>query len=147
MHVVQLLDELLLAPDVEVIKAGLPELRQGVLRLAERQAQLLHVGEPPFPAPQAARDALFQDLHHPGRSRTRRLADEQVNVFGHHHEAHELKAITIAHLAENPDESISGARGRKQWQTAIATARDEVQMLEPIAAAQPCWHEPSKKPA
>src|SRR5579862_6747620 len=139
MPAVQFLDEFLSAPDVKVIGAGLPELRQGIVRLVERQAQLRKVDVSSLLAPQAARDALFQDLHYLGGSRTRRLADQQVNVLGHGHGTHEL--IAVAHLTENPDENISGARGGEQRQTMVATAGDEVQMLEPIAAAQPCWHE------
>jgi hypothetical protein len=50
-HVVEFLDELGLTPNMEIVKAGLPELRQGFARVPEGKPELL--GGHFFPRPTA----------------------------------------------------------------------------------------------
>ena len=113
-HVVELLDELGLAPDVEIVEAVLPEPRQGLEQIAEGQFQLPGGWPPSRLAAQATRHALLQDLHDGGRSALGRLADEQVNVVGHDHVARERESVAVAHLTQNLYKRILGARRGKQ---------------------------------
>ncbi len=147
-HVVQLLDKLLLTPHVEIVKTRLPELRQKIVSLAKRQAELLPVRFLPSFSPEVPRDALFQDLHHSRRRNIWRLADQEVHVLGHDDVTREFEMITIAYFSENFDKGVFGPHLGKERQAAVAAAGDEMQMLEPVAAAQSFGHEGrTKSPA
>ena len=108
MHVVQFFDSFFQTPNVEVIKAELPEAAGQLGRRFEAEPEL--ACRRSLPAAQAARNALLERLHD-GRGRSfGRLADEQVHVLGHHHEAHQSEAVTLAHLGQNLNDNIFGAR-------------------------------------
>lgn len=146
MHVVQLLDQFRLTPHIEIIEAGLPERGKEVVSLAEWKTKLLESCAVSRLAAEAARDALLQDLHDLRGSGARGLVDQQVNVFGHDDVARQLELVAIAHFAEDFDESISGPHRGEQRQASIATAGDEMQVLEPVSAAQSFGHGPPKAP-
>jgi len=103
-HVVELLNEFSLTPNVEIIEAGLPELGQEIVRVLKRKSELLGKHFLAWLTAEPARHALFQDLHDGGRSVHSRLADEQVNVVGH-------DDIAVAHFAQNRHKQILRARG------------------------------------
>jgi len=139
-HVVKLLDELGLTPDIEIVKARLPELGKQAVGLPKWKLQLL--GRYSFArlAAKPPRYALLQDLHEGGGSACCWLADEQVDVIGHEHVTCQGKAVAVAHLAQNFDEQIFGVSRGKQGQPPVATARDEVQVAQSIAAVQSFRH-------
>ena len=62
-HVLEFFDELRLAPNVEIVEAGLPEVGQGIVGAAEAKPELGGAGAASGFAAQAPRDALLQDLH------------------------------------------------------------------------------------
>jgi len=123
-HVVQLFDSLLQTPDVEVVKPALPETRQrGVAVLkVERHLPRIWLALPA----QAPRDALLDHLNHGRWGPAGRLADQQVDVLRHDHEAHECEAEAIPHLAEDLDEDVSRAGRPQNWQALVAGERNEV---------------------
>ncbi len=91
MDIPQLLDPPSLAPDIEVVIPGQPE------RTALRFAQL-------------AGNILFQHLESERKLSSRRLADQQMNVLGHHHVPGNVKTIPSPHLLQSSLESIAGMR-------------------------------------
>ena len=133
MHVAQLLDPLLAAPDVEIVEAPLPELghemlgAKGKLKLSCRGRSLLA---------QPSRHALLEHLQHRRRRALGWLADQQMDVLGHHHEAHQGEAVSIANFAQNFDEQIAGAHGSQQCRAAVARKCNEVQIVLPVVALE-----------
>ncbi len=78
MDVPQLLDPPSLAPDIEIVIPSQPE------RTALRFAQL-------------AGNILLQHLQGERKLSPLRLADQQMNVLGHHHVASDAEAIPSPH--------------------------------------------------
>ena len=62
-HVMKLLDELSLTPDIEIVKAKLPELRQRAVWLPKWEWELLGGNFFARLAAEPPRNALLQDLH------------------------------------------------------------------------------------
>jgi len=135
----ELLDELRLTPDIEIVKARLPELRQDV-RVTKRKPELVREHPLARPAAQSPRNALLQHLHHGGRGAFGRLTDEHVNVIGHHDIAREGKPVTVTDLAQNLHEHILCARRGKQGQSPVTTTGDEVQMAQSVMTTQSFGH-------
>ena len=80
MHIVNLLDFLLPAPDVEIVESRLPK-SFAVSRLFPPQAELASRASLAPAVPQGPGDALLEDLQD-GRGRSNPgLADQQVEVF------------------------------------------------------------------
>ena len=105
MHVVKFFDKLGLTPDIEIVRARLPELRE-IVGLSKWKCELLRGRFLAWLAAEASRNALLQDLHDGGGSSRGRLADQQVNVIGHDHVACEGEAVAVAHLAQNLGKQI-----------------------------------------
>jgi hypothetical protein len=82
MHVVELLANFLLTPDIVVMESGLPESRQSLLAFGKRQAQLLWCRAAPASA-EIPRDALLQGFQHNRWRCLGGFADEQMHVIGH----------------------------------------------------------------
>jgi hypothetical protein len=139
-HVVELFDEFGLTPDVEIVEAVLPEPRQGLERIAERKFQLQGGCPPSRLAAQAARHALLQDLHDCGRGPLGGFAEEQVNVVGHDNVARERESVAVAHFAQNLCKQILRPRRGKQGQSSVATAGDEVKVVQSVSAFQSFRH-------
>jgi hypothetical protein len=142
-HVLELFDFLLQTPHVEIIEAALPKARQRIVATCKGQMQLS--GGLALFAAQTARDALFENLHGHGRSATTGLADQQVNVFGHHDVTHQREAKAIAHLAKNIHKSISGANRAQQRQASIASESNEMQMSTTVAPDELVGHGTEEK--
>ena len=99
-------------------------------------------------AAEPPRYELLQDLHDGGGSALGWLADEQVNVIGHDDVTSQRETVAVAHLAQKLDEQIPSVRGGKQGQPSVATAGDEVQVAQSVAAVQSLRHgEGTKSPA
>jgi hypothetical protein len=62
------------------------------------------------------------------------------SVVGHDHIAREREAVTLAHFAQDLYKQILRARRGKQGQSAVAAARDEVEMTQSVPAAQTFGH-------
>jgi hypothetical protein len=139
-HVVKFLDELALTPDIEIVEARLPELGQKIVGLSKWESELLGGYFFAWLAAKLSRYALLQDLHDGGRSAGGRLTDEQVNVIGHDNVTRESEAVAVAHLAQNLHKQISGVGRGKQRQPSVATASDEVQVAQSVAAVQSLRH-------
>ena len=139
-HVVKFFDELGLTPDIEIVEARLPELRQQVVGMAKWKPELL--GRCCFGrlATELPRHALLQNLHDGGRGACGRFADEQVNVIGHDYVTRKSEAVAVAHLVQNLHKQIPGVRGGKQGQPPIAAASDKVQVAQSVAAVQSFRH-------
>jgi hypothetical protein len=144
-HVAQLLDPLLPAPDVEIIKPPLPATSRCFPERIWPQPQLIRIPPPSSFPPQQLRHALFQDLHHRGRRADLRLRDQQMDMLGHHHIANQQELITGPHLIENFQEHIPLPRRAQQGTTPVATAGNEMQMALPITALEPVLQEQDPK--
>jgi hypothetical protein len=75
MHVVELLANFLLTPDVEVIEPGLPETQRTPVIFCKCETQLSG-RRPALASPQITLDALLQYLQHDGRQALGGFADE-----------------------------------------------------------------------
>src|SRR5580700_8123036 len=113
-HVFQLLHLLFVTPYIEIVKPLLPKLRQRILR-RELKCELPHNALPP-PRAHLPRHPLLQNLQHGRRRPFHRLADQQMNVFRHHHESHQRKSINIANLAQRLHEQIARSFSSQQRQ-------------------------------
>ena len=123
MHVLELLNPLLMAPDVKIMEAKLPKMRQCMIGI---EVELQLRGRRLPVAAQLPGDALLEYLQDRGRRTARGLADQQMDMFGHNHEAHQREAIAITDLGENLYEGVLGAGRTQQRQAAVTTAGDEV---------------------
>jgi len=135
-HVVELLNPLLAAPDVEVVEATLPELRQTAVGPVERQRALLRRRPPARRTPQPPRHPLFQNPQDDGGSPTQRLGDEQVDVFGHDHVADKLEPVLRFDLTENLNKRVASAHRPEERKTPVATERDEVEVALSVSALE-----------
>ena len=114
MHVAQLLDPLGTAPDVEVVKAFLPD----VVWILLEGSGLGGIAATTHLPQNAARKAEFESLHDSRRSPLLRFANQQMNVLGHDHVADDHELISAPDSLKN---------GEKQIAT-VATAGDEMQV-------------------
>ncbi len=146
MHVLQLLDPLLPAPDVEIIKPSLPATSRHFPERILPQRQLIRTPPPSSLPPQQLRHALFQDLHHRGRRADLRLRDQEMDMLGHHHIANHQELITRPYLIENFQEHIPLPRRAQEGTTPVATAGNEMQMALPITTLEPVLQEEDPKP-
>ena len=64
----------------------------------------------------------------------------QVNVFRHDNVSSQGKPIAVADFIKDLYKEIPGFNGPKQWESAIATACDEVQVTLSISALQSFRH-------
>jgi len=62
-------------------------------------------------------------------------------MLGHHHQPDQRKLIPQTNFAENIKEEVARADRTEQWQTAITTAGDEMQVVVTVAALEACRRE------
>jgi hypothetical protein len=136
MYVIQLFVLLSRAPDIEVVKAALPEARVSCSRGFVPKAELAGRGALAAALSQSAGHALFEDLDDNGRVADARFADEKVDVFGHDDAAEEGEIVVIADVVENAKESVASCGCVEKGQTAITTESDEVEVAEAVAALE-----------
>src|SRR6185437_3279526 len=96
---------------------------------------------PFLPSAQSARNSLFQHLHQLRRIPNRRFANEQVDVFRHHHESPQSKIMPLANFAQYFKEAVTRLWRPKQRHSPEATASDEVQVAQTVAALKPAFHQ------
>ena len=118
-HVMKFFFFLGVTPDIEIIKAALPEtpvLRQPVV---EGQ-QKLPLRSPALSAAHGPRDALFQNLQNSGHRAFGRFAEKQMHVIGHEHIAHQRELILAADLAQYFEEEIFGVSSPEQCRGVVS---------------------------
>jgi hypothetical protein len=69
-----------------------------------------------------------------------------MKMLRHHHTPHQRKAIARPRFVENFQEHIPRPRGAKKWQPAITAARDEMQVVMPVAPFEAVSHTPNQRP-
>jgi hypothetical protein len=119
MQVSEFFQSLLLAPDVQVVPAPLPDtvMRVVVHRWGQLEA-LQHLPAPRqawVPAQIAQNEIggpFRQLLHDLGRIREIAGPDHKVAVLGHQHIANDLEAQLATQLVERPSESVRCAQDR-----------------------------------
>src|SRR5450755_4423977 len=79
MHVAEFFSAFAFAPYIEIVKPLLPDVLRDVLE----QGSLRRISPPPGLRQYTSRESKFHRLHHGRRSLDLRLADQQVNMFGH----------------------------------------------------------------
>jgi hypothetical protein len=101
-HIAKLLDPLARRPHIEIVEASLPHVfgldRKVLLCSNSASANRLQ---------NAARESLFDRLHHPRWIPLFRFADQQMNVVGHNDVADHHKAVTLADLLEHYKKKIA----------------------------------------
>ena len=70
----------------------------------------------------------------------RRFADQQMNVFGHHHIAEHYPLITPPHVLQHSEEQVAARGAGQQGLAVIATKRQEMQIVSALPALQSPWH-------
>jgi len=127
-HVFQLFRQLLARPDVEVIKASLPEvLFRGMVAVH------------PF-CERGPRNALFQYLQDFRWVAFRRFGDEKVDVFRHDHIPNQLEGIFSTYFRQDGHEAIASPRDSEQGAPSKTTEGDEVEITLSVAALQRVTH-------
>ena len=144
MHVVEFFNSLLQTPDIEVVKPPLPKPRLRIFATFKAQIQLSSIRSL-FPA-QAPGDALFQNLNHRRGRSSCRLANEQMDVLGHHHISDKREAEAVSDLAENLNESIPSASRAQERHAPVTTERDEMKMPAPVNPNEFVGHGGEKTP-
>jgi hypothetical protein len=81
-----------------------------------------------------------QNLHHRRRSSSPRLAHQQMNVFRHHHVTDQRKVVPFPNLSQNPKKKTARPLGLQKRIAPIATAGDEVQVTQSVAAFETMFH-------
>jgi hypothetical protein len=139
-HVAQLLNPLVLAPDIEIVEARLPEMQ--VFELLPQQALSGDAAASALSQYPAGK-ALLQYLQDRGGRAHLRFADEQMKTFGHDHVTDHHKAVVLASLLQDFEEKIAAARTRQPRTSAVTTASDKVQVASAIIALETPGHERS----
>ena len=139
-HVIHFLVPLLPGPHVEIVEASLPEAAMARRRRFVPQTHLPGWRAPPLAPPYRAGDALLQHLHHGRRSAHPRLADEQMNMFGHHHVAEQREIVSVAHVGQDTQKQRARCLRAEQRQAMVTAARDEVQLAQAVAAFEAVFH-------
>jgi len=63
-----------------------------------------------------------------------------MKVLGHHHVTDKRELVAVPHFAEDLQKDIACRSGSKQREPIMTTARDEVQMMLPVAALKSLRH-------
>jgi hypothetical protein len=111
-----------------------------MLRGVLKQPALGGIPAPSHPRQDAARKAHFERLHHCRRVLLLRFAEEQMNVLGHDHVAHDYKLITSAHLLQHGQKQVAPRGRAQQGLPAITTASDEMQVPGAIKTLEVAPH-------
>jgi hypothetical protein len=136
MHIAQFLDPLALGPEVEVIKAGLPDMPRCVLE----QRPLLRVSASPLLGQQTARKTELQSLHNLGRRAILGFAEQQMNVFRHDHVADHHELVASPHPLENLEKQVAALGAAQERLSLITTERDVVEVAGSVEAFESPRH-------
>ena len=127
-HVFQLFRQLPARPDVEIIKASLPEMLFGGM-----------IAVPAF-CEQCPRNALFQYLQDFRRIVFPRFGDEKMDVFRHDYVPDQSEGIFSTDLRQDGHEAIASPHGSEQGTPSETTEGDEVEITLSVAALQRITH-------
>ncbi|SRR6266446_6305068 len=89
---------------------------------------------------QGARDFLLERLQDFRGVPLLRLAEEQMDVFGHNHIANQQEAVSRADLVKNLHEAVAGARRAEERAAAIATESNEVEVAASVKPPKRITH-------
>ncbi len=89
---------------------------------------------------QGARDFLLEHLQGFRRISPLRLAEEQVDVFGHDHITDQQEAVSPADLVKDLHEAVAGARRAEVGAPAIATKSHEVEIASSVKPPKRITH-------
>ena len=76
-----------------------------------------------------------------GERATLGLAEEQVNMFGHHHVSVDPEREAAAHLLQNNGEQVVNCAVDEIGLAAITTEGDEMRLAGLLKPPQTAWHE------
>ena len=79
-------------------------------------------------------------LHDAGRIALLRLADDQVNVFGHNYITDYHESVALPNLFADTQEQVPPPRAAQPGLATLATASDEVEMLGAVVALEAGRH-------
>ena len=83
---------------------------------------------------------MLQHLQHSRRRPDFRLADQNVEVFGHDNVAEHLKPILPPNLLEDAQENIARTPASQKRLPFVATAGNEMEVLKTVNALQTSRH-------
>jgi len=136
MHVAQFLDPPLRRPNIEIVKAGLPE---GAANVFSEQLALPRITA--FsPGQQCAGRTLLQHLHYGRRASHLGLGHQQVYMFRHHYVSDHHKAVPLTRLLKNRKEAVASLRRIQQRQSLVTRTGDKVQVVRAVGAMQARGH-------
>ena len=135
MYIAELLHTLVRVPHHEVVETALPHV--SFFKHGAPQTARLVRSSIAKPAQEFARETLLEDLHHDRRRVVVGFADQEVNVFGHHHVADHNETISDAGLFEDAEEKIAALWCSQQRAALVAAEGDEVQIACSVTAPEP----------
>jgi hypothetical protein len=141
-HIVQFFGALFAAQYVEIVEAALRKTARR--RTGAPESELMRGGSSANSAAQAAGDALLEYLHHEGGIAFPGLADQNVDVLGHHDVADDRELIAVPHFVEDDKENVAGVRASKKPKSALTTEGNEVEVPEAVAAFEVFGHVETK---
>jgi hypothetical protein len=118
MDIRQLLDPLLLRPNIEVVVSRLPH-------------KLLHP---------RLREPLFQSLHSDRQQSRLRLTHQQMDVSRHHHIPKDMHRIKYTSPLQQLDEAIPSLGRLKNPAMPKTTDRNVMEIAGLLIALKTCWH-------
>ena len=139
MHIAKFLDSLAGGTDVEVIVPGLPN----ALRRVVEQVHWCAATSSALLGQHAPRKAEFQRLYGPRQRSLWRLADQEMNVFGHHHVADDHPLVTLPNLFQHFHEQVTARAAGQPRLSPVTAKRQEVQIVSALSALQTPWHDRS----
>jgi hypothetical protein len=123
-HVVKLFSGFLFGPDIEVVKAALPDLsRQGFVCF-----------------PQIFRGALFDDLKDRRWQCHLSFVNQQMEVFRHNDVAENPELILQAGFFEDLQEDVAASWAAQDGKTVITAAGDEVEVSYSVISCESRGH-------
>ena len=142
----QFFDSLTLRPNIEIVKARLPEGHWFWILVSRPLQKAQGAGHPwttalPVPWHNSLRKPLLNTLHRGRRCPHLRLTHEQVKVLRHHDVSQHNKAMLFAHFFKNVQKQITAVIGVEPTLSLIATAGDEVKISGTVVTPQTLGHE------
>ena len=138
-HILQFLSNLLGAVYVKIVEPRLPKSPQPRVAFLKCQAHLSSC-QAAFPFSQITRNALLQNFQHQRWRTFRPLADEQVNMLGHHNVSNQEKMITITNFCQRRDECIPGSHCLQKRQPPVAAESQKMEMASSVVAPESFRH-------
>ncbi len=136
-HIAKFLDSLVGRTDVEVIVPGLPNALCRVLE----QVRFCAAASSALLGQHAPCEAEFQRLYGRRQRPLWRLADQKMNVFGHHHVADDHPLVTLPNLFQHFHEQVAARGAGQPGLSPVTTKCEEVQIVSSLPALQAPRHD------